>query len=100
MAMGGEANCDKGCPRGQAAATLGGYDIPANINPVTQLHSREMVLPSHLADAIRGMASSKSSASPAQRRAAPLQLALHPSAMRYTMQDWLRGEVARIQATP
>lgn len=36
-----------------AAAAAGGYDIPAGINPVTQLHQREMVLPAHLADPLR-----------------------------------------------
>ena len=41
-----------------AAAALsfsaaGGFDIPANVNPVTQLHAREMVLPAHIADPLR-----------------------------------------------
>lgn len=40
---------------GKIASAKGGYDIPAGINPVTQLHASEMVLPSHLADKIRGM---------------------------------------------
>ncbi|MBF0116853.1 MAG: phage tail tape measure protein [Magnetococcales bacterium] len=35
----------------------GGFDIPAGINPVTQLHEREMVLPKAQADAVRAMAS-------------------------------------------
>lgn len=35
----------------------GGFDIPAGINPLTQLHEREMVLPATLADTVRGMAS-------------------------------------------
>ena len=34
----------------------GGFDIPAGINPVTQLHEREMVLPKAQADAVRSMA--------------------------------------------
>lgn len=33
----------------------GGYDIPAGVNPVTQLHQSEMVLPASLAEKIRGM---------------------------------------------
>lgn len=33
-----------------------GYDVPAGINPMTQLHAREMVLPANLADTVRGMA--------------------------------------------
>lgn len=33
----------------------GGFDIPAGVNPVTQLHEREMVLPAQYADTIRSM---------------------------------------------
>lgn len=38
------------------ASAEGGYDIPAGVNPMTQLHQREMVLPAPLADAVRRMA--------------------------------------------
>lgn len=38
-----------------SAAAAGGYDIPSGVNPVTQLHQSEMVLPATLADGIRGM---------------------------------------------
>lgn len=38
------------------ASARGGYDIPAGLNPMTQLHEREMVLPSKHADVIRGLA--------------------------------------------
>jgi hypothetical protein len=31
----------------------GGFDIPAGVNPLTQLHEREMVLPAELADNVR-----------------------------------------------
>lgn len=34
-----------------------GYDIPAGVNPMTQLHEEEMVLPKEQANAIRDMAS-------------------------------------------
>lgn len=33
-----------------------GYDIPKGLNPVTQLHEEEMVLPQKYADVLRGMA--------------------------------------------
>jgi hypothetical protein len=33
----------------------GGFDVPAGVNPVTQLHQSEMVLPAHLADNVRNM---------------------------------------------
>lgn len=38
------------------ASARGGYDIPAGLNPVTQLHEKEMVLPAAQADAVRDMA--------------------------------------------
>jgi hypothetical protein len=37
------------------ASAAGGYDIPAGLNPMTQLHAQEMVLPAELANKIRGM---------------------------------------------
>lgn len=43
---------------GHIASARGGYDIPAGVNPVTQLHEREMVLPQKQADAVRQMAES------------------------------------------
>lgn len=38
------------------ASAEGGYDIPAGVNPMTQLHEREMVLPKEQADVVRGLA--------------------------------------------
>lgn len=35
------------------ASAEGGYDIPAGVNPLTQLHAREMVLPAPVADTVR-----------------------------------------------
>jgi len=43
-----------------AASAQGGYDIPAGVRPVTQLHPREMVLPAELSEGIRGMIASGS----------------------------------------
>ncbi len=37
-------------------SAAGGYDIPHGINPLTQLHEEEMVLPQKYANVIRGMA--------------------------------------------
>lgn len=45
---------------GMIASARGGYDIPAGINPLTQLHEEEMVLPARVANVIRGMASRSS----------------------------------------
>ena len=41
---------------GHIASAAGGFDIPAGVNPVTQLHEKEMVLPAKHADVIRGLA--------------------------------------------
>lgn len=38
------------------ASARGGFDIPAGVNPLTQLHEKEMVLPAAQADAVRQMA--------------------------------------------
>jgi hypothetical protein len=35
------------------ASAAGGFDIPAGMNPVTQLHAQEMVLPAHIANPLR-----------------------------------------------
>jgi lambda family phage tail tape measure protein len=39
------------------ATAAGGFDVPAGVNPITQLHEKEMVLPAEHADVIRGLAS-------------------------------------------
>lgn len=39
-------------------AAAKGFDIPAGLNPITQLHEKEMVLPAQQADVIRDMADS------------------------------------------
>ena len=41
---------------GNIKSAAGGYDIPAGINPMTQLHEQEMVLPANLANTVRRMA--------------------------------------------
>jgi hypothetical protein len=43
------------------ASAEGGYDIPAGVNPMTQLHAQEMVLPARLANVVRAMAESGAS---------------------------------------
>jgi hypothetical protein len=37
-------------------SAAGGWDIPAGLNPITQLHQREMVLPAGPAETLRGLA--------------------------------------------
>jgi len=43
---------------GSVASASGGYDIPAGVNPMTQLHEQEMVLPAHIANPLRSMIAS------------------------------------------
>lgn len=43
---------------GSIHSAAGGFDVPAGLNPITQLHQKEMVLPQQYADVIRGMAGS------------------------------------------
>lgn len=45
-----------GMAMGYLASAEGGYDVPDGVNPLTQLHKREMVLPAKQADVIRNMA--------------------------------------------
>lgn len=46
---------------GKIASARGGYDIPAGVNPVTQLHEEEMVLPKQHANTIRALGKSLTS---------------------------------------
>ena len=47
--------------KGLISSAAGGFDIPAGLNPLTQLHAQEMVLPARLANPMRDMLSSFSS---------------------------------------
>ena len=44
------------------ASAKGGFDIPAGMNPLVQMHEKEMVLPQQQADAIRSIAANGGSA--------------------------------------
>jgi hypothetical protein len=41
--------------QGTIASAAGGYDVPAGVDPLSQLHQREMVLPATLANPLRQM---------------------------------------------
>lgn len=45
--------------RSSIRSARNGFDIPGGLNPVTQLHEREMVLPQEQADAVRDMAAGR-----------------------------------------
>ena len=47
--------------KGLVHSAAGGFDIPAGLNPVTQLHAQEMVLPARLANPMRDMLANFSS---------------------------------------
>ncbi|QBQ98169.1 hypothetical protein [Paraburkholderia pallida] len=49
---------------GTIHSASGGFDIPAGMNPLTQLHEQEMVLPAKYANVIRSIAANGSSDSP------------------------------------
>lgn len=51
---------------GSMASAEGGYDIPSGVNPITQLHQNEMVLPAAQANVIRNLASDGGAGSGAQ----------------------------------
>jgi hypothetical protein len=44
---------DRAPSRAGSRRREGGYDIPSGVNPITQLHQNEMVLPAALADRVR-----------------------------------------------
>ncbi len=45
----------------KVASARGGYDIPSGVNPLTQLHEEEMVLPKQHANTIRALGKSLTS---------------------------------------
>jgi len=51
-----------------SVAAAGGYDVPAGVTPVTKLHPKEMVLPAHLANAVRSMAAAGTGQGPQASR--------------------------------
>ncbi len=76
-----------------------GYDIPAGVNPVTQLHAREMVLPARHADVIRNLSDSNVPGA----GLAPVHLHFNVKAMdAKSVKEMLknsRGEIARAMRT-
>jgi hypothetical protein len=61
-------------------SAAGGWDVPTGINPITQLHSGEMVLPEAQADAVRAMANG--------RGAAPVQVTIN-AIDGLSVRDWI-----------
>nr|WP_228277108.1 hypothetical protein [Acinetobacter lwoffii] len=61
VAAGASALALVGGLAGKIKSARGGYDIPAGVNPMTQLHEEEMVLPKQHANTIRALGKSLSS---------------------------------------
>lgn len=61
VAAGASALALVGGLAGKIKSARGGYDIPAGVNPVTQLHEEEMVLPKQHANTIRALGKSLTS---------------------------------------
>ena len=61
VAAGASALALVGSLAGKIKSARGGYDIPAGVNPVTQLHEEEMVLPKQHANTIRALGKSLTS---------------------------------------
>lgn len=60
VAAGASALALVGGLAGKIKSARGGYDIPSGVNPVTQLHEEEMVLPKQHANTIRALGKSMS----------------------------------------
>jgi hypothetical protein len=56
MALGGGGGSSTTTTSSVVPSAAGGFDIPAGVNPLTQLHEQEMVLPKDQANVIRDMA--------------------------------------------
>lgn len=83
---------------GNRKSAARGYDIPRGLNPMVQTHEEEMILPQKYANIIRDMAGQGGQGA-APAAPGPVRLELHPEAMRYTLGEWLQGELARLAAT-
>lgn len=67
------------------ASAEGGYDIPGTINPITQLHANEMVLPAKHADVIRNMADNDGQQRGGGGGAVNVSISAHPMPGNYFM---------------
>lgn len=70
-----------------------GWDIPAGVNPLTQLHEQEMVLPAEHANAIRAMTASGGSSRPIELKAIPMPgnfFMMHRDALTSALQELRR----------
>jgi hypothetical protein len=82
---------------GKKKSAMGGYDIPKGLNPMTQLHEEEMVLPKQYANAIREMTRSRDSAGGAEA-GAPITVNLSAVDARGVRDMLMNNQDALVQA--
>ena len=91
--------------KGLVASAEGGFDIPAGVNPLTQLHQEEMVLPARFANPLRDVLNSFSA--PAPGVAAPagtggdthLHLHMGPGSDGPSLQRWFDSHGDKLTRT-
>lgn len=83
---------------GKKKSAAGGYDIPKGVNPMTQLHEEEMVLPKQYANAIRRMTAGGESSEGAGAVAPALQVNISAVDARGVRDLFMGNQDALVQA--
>jgi len=83
---------------GKKKSAMGGYDIPKGVNPMTQLHEEEMVLPKQYANAIRGMTKNGASEGGESAGGQPLQVNISAVDARGVRDLFMGNQDALVQA--
>ncbi|AMW78654.1 hypothetical protein AMD27_06985 [Acinetobacter sp. TGL-Y2] len=77
---------------GKVSSARGGYDIPAGVNPMTQLHEEEMVLPKQHANTIRALGRQMANGAVNEQPAYAGDIAMMPS---INIQAWDSKDIKR-----
>lgn len=75
---------------GKRKSAAGGFDIPKGLNPLTQLHEEEMVLPQKYANVIRGFAGGDGGAVPPAPTSGDVHMHVHTQSVR-EFRDFLKS---------
>lgn len=92
VAAGASALALVGGLAGKIKSARGGYDIPSGVNPVTQLHEEEMVLPKQHANTIRALGRSMSGGGMSEQPAYAGDMGMMPS---INIQAWDSKDVKK-----
>ncbi|WP_252362284.1 transglycosylase SLT domain-containing protein [Acinetobacter cumulans] len=87
VAAGASALALVGGLAGKIKSARGGYDIPAGVNPVTQLHEEEMVLPKQHANTIRALGRSMSGGFGSPSESSPQPVIFSPTIQAFDSKD-------------